>query len=177
MTGYQVHVDWMGEQILTLADIWPEHPRAMIVGINPAPASVEAGHYYQGNFGMRQMQRLAQAGAFRAGAGRHVEKYAQAAGIGFTDIVKRPTRGEVDVSPEELEFGKEILVRELSHRGVPLVICVFAEPVRALLGNVGVPGVQPQTTTWGATVFRMPGPSASNEKARAVMSTLSDVLG
>ncbi len=40
MTGYQTYVDWMGVRTLTLADIWPEHPRAMIVGINPAPSSV-----------------------------------------------------------------------------------------------------------------------------------------
>ena len=120
----------MGKQILTLADIWPERPRAMIVGINPAPASVEAGHYYQGNVGKRQMQRVAQAGAFTVtGACRYVEKYAVAAGIGFTDIVKRPTRSETDVGSDELEFGKNVLERELSERGIPLVICVFAEPV------------------------------------------------
>ena len=88
------------------------------------------------------MQRLADIWAFNVtGNGRYVEKYAQAAGIGFTDIVKRPTPGEGDVTREELEYGRQILFRVLSERAVPLVICVFAKPVKALLGHDGVPGV------------------------------------
>ena len=111
------------------------------------------------------------------GNGRYVEKYAQAAGIGFTDIVKRPTPGEGDVTREELEYGRQILFRVLSERAVPLVICVFAKPVKALLGHDGVLGVQPQTTSWGARVFRMPGPFQRNDKVHAVMATLAQVLG
>lgn len=41
---------WMGEEVETLADLIPTEARVMCVGINPAPVSVTAGHYYQGNF-------------------------------------------------------------------------------------------------------------------------------
>lgn len=41
--------------------VWSEHPRAMIVGLNPAQASVEAGPYYQGKSGQRQLHRLVSA--------------------------------------------------------------------------------------------------------------------
>ena len=64
LTAYQTQTEWMGEPVLTLAALWPEQPRAMIVGLNPAPASVEVGHYYQGRSGQRQLLRLADAGLF-----------------------------------------------------------------------------------------------------------------
>lgn len=32
LIGYQERVDWMGMEVLTLAEIWPSRPRAMIVG-------------------------------------------------------------------------------------------------------------------------------------------------
>lgn len=46
LVDYQSVEEWMDAEVLTLADVWPESPRAMIVGLNPAPASVAAGHYY-----------------------------------------------------------------------------------------------------------------------------------
>ena len=64
LKGYQAWLDWMGTRVLTLADVLPQQPAAMIVGLNPAPASVEAGHYYQGRSGQRQLLRLANAGLF-----------------------------------------------------------------------------------------------------------------
>jgi double-stranded uracil-DNA glycosylase len=177
MTDYQTSVDWMGAQVTTLADLWPNPPLAMIVGINPAPKSVEVGHYYQGAAGRRQMQRLADAGVFTVtDTGKYVEDCALAAGVGFTDIVRRPTRREVDVTPDELAFGKTVLLQELRERSVPLIICVFAEPVRVLLGHAGPAGIQSATTDWGATVFRMPGPYEKAEKARAVMEALTDLM-
>lgn len=48
MTGHQVVEDWMGQEVTTLADLIPSPCRVLVVGINPAPASVAAGHYYQG---------------------------------------------------------------------------------------------------------------------------------
>lgn len=171
--GYQEHVDWMGRTVLTLADIWPESIRAMIVGLNPAPASVEAGHYYQGQTGQRQLRRLATAGLFTLPeSSSHFEAPAVKAGVGFTDIVKRPTRGESDVSHVELEYGKTRLEMQLAERDVGLIISVFRHPVEALLGKAGAPGLQEIRTSWGAQVFRMPGPFEKREIAEAVMAAL-----
>lgn len=145
---------WMSESVLTLEDVWPGRPRAMIVGLNPAPASVAVGHYYQGRSGQRQLLRLADAGLFRRPefGSTYFEQTALDARVGFTDMVKRPTHGEKEVSQKEIEFGREALNTELEARDVPLVICVFRHPVTALLGTSGTPGFQEQTTRWGARV-------------------------
>lgn len=141
LKAYQTYVDWMGQQALSLQDLWPDEPRAMIVGLNPAPVSVDAGHYYQGRSGQRQLLRLADAGLFERPRADEVgfEEAALRAHVGFTDVVKRPTRGERDVSDAEVAVGREILVRQLESHGVSLVICVFRHPVKALLGMNGRP--------------------------------------
>lgn len=178
LKAYQTRIEWMGEPVLTLEDLWPEQPRAMIVGLNPAPASVEIGHYYQGRSGQRQLLRLADAGLFRRpeSGSTYFESAALQAGVGFTDVVKRPTRGEKDVSPREIEFGRAALNRELETRGLALVICVFRHPVTALLGTSGTPGFQARSTDWGARVFRMPGPFAAAAEVNDVMAELADAI-
>lgn len=178
LKAYRAEVDWMGERVLTLQDVWPKEPRAMIVGLNPAPASVEAGHYYQGRSGQRQLLRLADAGLFTRPRADEVgfEAAALRAQVGFTDVIKRPTRGERDVRSGEVDFGREALLRELESYCVPLVVCVFRHPVHALLGVSGSPGFQTQTTPWGARVFRMPGPFAATEDAKDVMAEFSRAL-
>ena len=45
--SHRIVADWMGTTVETLADLMPASPRAVIVGVNPAPSSVAAGHYYQ----------------------------------------------------------------------------------------------------------------------------------
>lgn len=176
MTGHRVTEDWIGQQVETLADIWPDRPRAMIVGLNPAPRSVAAGHYYQGASGQRQLKRLVQAGVLGTPAGSYFEDVALEAGIGFTDIVKRPSAGEADVSAAEITYGSTILSQKLGERDVPLVICVFRHPVKALLGHDSPPGLAQGRTPWGASVFRLPGPFQARSTAEAVMATLPPLL-
>ncbi|PTT22943.1 hypothetical protein DBR36_00940 [Microbacterium sp. HMWF026] len=94
LIGSQKRAVWMGDPILTLADIWPDETRAMIVGLNPAPKSVEIGHDYQGASGRRQLLRLTKAGLLYSPApDTYFEESALASGVGWTDPVKRPTRG------------------------------------------------------------------------------------
>lgn len=45
--GHTVTEQWMGESTETLSDLLRPALRAFCVGINPAPDSVRAGHYYQ----------------------------------------------------------------------------------------------------------------------------------
>lgn len=176
LIGYQERITWMGAEIVTLADIYPGHPRTMIVGLNPAPPSVDAGHYYQGSVGQRQLRRLADAGLFAPPDGQQFEEAAIAAGVGFTDIVKRPTAREGGVTADELRFGSETLTNKLSALNVGLIVCVFRHPVKVLLGSAGTPGMQAKRTEWGAQVFRMPGPFDGAERVKEVMSELSGVL-
>lgn len=167
---------WMGAEILTLTDIWPEKPRAMIVGLNPAPTSVEIGHYYQGRAGQGQLRRLADAGLFQDRPSRYFEEAALAAGVGFADIVKRSSVGEGDVRPEEIRYGSVAITEKLEARSVGLVVCVFRHPVKVLLGIEGTPGIQSKTTSWGARVFRTPGPYDKRDNVQRVMNALRDVL-
>jgi double-stranded uracil-DNA glycosylase len=177
--GFQERVDWMGTSVLTLAELWPiGTPRAMIVGLNPAPKSAEAGHYYQGKSGQTQLRRLVRAGLFTAPPETAVfEESALSAGVGFADLVRRPTVGEEGVSDSELEYGKSQLVRKLESRAVPMVICVFRHPVTALLGSPGKAGFQFDRTSWGAEVFRMPSPYEKRELAASTMQALSERFG
>lgn len=174
--GFQERTTWMGEEVLTLRDVWPEQPRAMIVGLNPAPSSVAVGHYYQGQVGQTQLRRLAAAGLFVAPTGRYFEEAALASGVGLTDIVKRPSRGEGGVRPDEIRHGSAALAEKLGTAAVELVVCVFRHPVKALLGDEGSPGIQDTRTSWGARVFRMPGPFAKKENAERAMEELRDVI-
>ncbi len=179
LIGYQAVEEWMGTDYLTLRDVFPKSPRAVIVGLNPSPVSVAAGHYYQGRVGQRQLRRLASAGLFELPDGAHTfEDAALASGVGFTDIIKRPTVGEKDLVAGELEHGRGLLTEKLAALDVPLVVCVFRHPVEALLGHkaAGGPGLQQARTEWGAQVFRMPGPFDAVAKADLVMTELQKVL-
>ncbi len=81
----------MGEQVETLADLLRPGLRAVVIGINPSPVSVAAGHYYQGQLGQRFYRRLHEAGVIDLSAAGFEDDLAFATGIGFTDVVKRPT--------------------------------------------------------------------------------------
>jgi hypothetical protein len=52
-TGHRVTRDWRGRSVTTLEDLLRPGLLAVVVGINPAPASVATGHYYQGRAGRR----------------------------------------------------------------------------------------------------------------------------
>ncbi|MBT9605752.1 uracil-DNA glycosylase family protein [Microbacterium sp.] len=176
LIGYQERTTWMGQETLTLADLWPDNPRAMIVGLNPAPTSVETGHYYQGRAGQGQLRKLAAAGLFGLPSGRHFEEAALAARVGFTDIVKRPTTGEDGVAKAEVAHGSRLLADNLSARNVGFIVCVFRHPVKALLGTEGVPGMQEKRTSWGAQVFRMPGPYDKRDTVEKMLAELTERL-
>lgn len=174
--GYQSHEDWMGTTVLSLRDVWPEHARAAIVGINPPPNAVAKGHYFQGPVGRRQLTRIADALGWDVPATGFFEEVGLAHGFGFTDLVKRPTPREMGVTAAELAYGRAVLVTKLASRGVHLVVAVYRHPVTALLGSEGRPGLQPTRTSWGAQVFRLPGPFEAPARAAEVMSALAPLV-
>ena len=144
-----------------------------LVGLNPAPDSVTAGHYYQGWSGQRQLRRLVDCGSFTISPSeRRFKRAAVRAGVGFSDLVKRPTAREGGVTAAELAFGRGVLGSELAARNVQLVICVFRQPAGALLGASDGAGYQSSRTSWGARVFRLPGQFEARERAHAVMKSL-----
>jgi double-stranded uracil-DNA glycosylase len=168
-SGHQIQIDWLGSTVTTLADLLRPGLAAVTVGINPAPASVAAGHYYQGRAGQTLYRRLAAVGLLPPGSGYEDDR-AYAGGIGFSDVVKRPTRSAAEVHPGELTYGRTLLEDKLNEVGTPLVIFTFKKAATALLGNF--PGHGLLSPTWqlaGARVFVMPGPyEQSDRTARAL---------
>jgi TDG/mug DNA glycosylase family protein len=176
LIGHQTVADWMGEEIVTLADLWPAHPRAAIVGVNQAPCSVEVGHYYQGRNARTALARLRAVGLLPAHQGGHDDDEALSAGIAFTDVVKRPTGRATELSAAELAHGRQVLEIELSRHEVPLVVCMFKPAAQAILGDADKPGIQRRRAASGSVVFRMPGPYDARERVTAAMGELAELL-
>jgi TDG/mug DNA glycosylase family protein len=161
--GHRVTVEWMGESVATLADLLRPALRAVAVGINPAPKSVAAGHYYQGNYGQTFFRRLRMAGVLPDGLGYEDDR-SFAAGTGFTDVVKRPTPSKHGLRPGELQHGRAILEPKLRALNIPLVIFVFKSAAEALLGPLPPHafGLVPRKRLGEARIFVMPGPTAAS---------------
>lgn len=165
LTGHQKREPWMGADCLTLADLWPQNPRAILVGINPAAASVEVGHYYHGLAGRRMFGMLPDAGVLRSpcdedASGLHDDDLALSQGIGFTDLVKRPTPNARGLEPAELNYGARILEKKLRSNASPLVIFVFKKTARELFGKFEGIGLLEGLEIAGARCFVMPHYSA-----------------
>jgi len=173
---HRITVDWMGEQIETLADLLRPGLRAVCIGINPSPVSVEAGHYYQGRIGRRFWQRLRQAGVINdAGTGRE-DDAAFISGIGFTDIVKRPTPRAEAISAAEFDYGREALAERLRRYKPSVLIFAFKKPAVVLFGRFDGCGFRPDLELSGAQVFVMPGPYERKDRVAAGLEALRDLL-
>jgi len=169
-------MDWLGEQVETLADLLRPGLRAVCVGINPSPVSVAAGHYYQGPIGRRFWQRLQRVGVIeKTGTGRE-DDAAFLAGIGFTDIVKRPTARADAISAAEFEHGRELLAEKLRRHRPALLIFTFKKAAITLLGPFKGHGHRPELEFAGAQIFVTPGPYERADRVVAALEQLPDLL-
>lgn len=166
-------VTWRGERVRTLAPLWPDRPRAVVVARNPVPCDVEEGRYLRGPLGRRQVGRLVAAGLLPAPAADEPwEEAALAAGVGVLHLVPRPASGPHGVTAEELAEGGRTALGEIAARAVPLVVCVSRPAVAALLGRAEAPGPQSRTLAGGTRVFRMPSPFDPAAEVARTMATL-----
>jgi TDG/mug DNA glycosylase family protein len=164
----------LAEPESSLPDIPPREGGVLLVGINPAPVSVAAGHYYQGRIGQRLWRRLERIGLLRdAVPGREDEAFARA-GHGLTDLVKRPTASSSELSEAELNAGVDTLRRNIRGWRPRLVLFAFKEPARRVGGPV-TPG--PGATVEGVPTFLLSGPYAPREEAARIDAELIRVLG
>ncbi len=174
---HRLTVDWQGEPVETLADLLRPGLRAVCIGINPSPVSVGAGHYYQGRIGRRFWLRLRQAGVIDAVETGREDDAAFLAGIGFTDIVKRPTRRADAISAAEFEHGRGLLVEKLRRYRPALLIFVYKKAATALLGPFKGHGHRPELEEWiGARIFIMPGPYERADRVAAALKQLRGLL-
>ncbi len=163
----------MGEQVETLEDLLRGNLRAICVGINPSPVSVEAGHYYQGRAGQRFFARLRAVGVLPAASGGYEDDVAFRAGIGFTDIVKRPTRSAKQLRSAEYEHGSGILEAKLDDYAPELVIFTYKKAAEGLFGSFIGNGFIAGLSLSPSDVFVMPGPYENAETAAATLNKLA----
>ena len=162
--------EWRGAEVETLEDLLRPGLRAVCIGINPAPVSVAAGHYYQGRLGHAFFGRLRRAGLLPDNPGWE-DDLAFADGVGFTDIVKRPTASAALISGDELAYGKPILVSKLEAVKPEIVLFTFKKTASIIFGAFAAYGFVGKTLA-GGEVFVMPGPY---ERADRVSATLDEL--
>ena len=111
----------MGGEVDTLPDYLRPGLDIVFVGINPGLTSAKAGHYF---FNPRNRFWA----AFNAAAlaleplGPKTDSRALDYGIGFTDVVKRPTRQMSELRAADYRAGAPVLREKLLACG-PLVVC------------------------------------------------------
>jgi len=158
----------------TLPDIAPKPGGVLLVGINPAPVSVAAAHYYQGRLGRRLWRRLTALGLLDDPVDGAEDEAFAAAGHGLTDLVKRPTRSSKELSSSELGTGIEALRAKILDWRPGLVLFAFKEPAARLLG----PGVKPGRCgdVDGVPTFLLSGPYAPAAEATRIDTELRELL-
>lgn len=165
----------MGDEVETLEDLFPPLLRAVCVGINPAPPSVAAGHYFQGRQGKRFYARLRQAGVLPPTSGAFDDDQAIAAGIGFTDVVKRPTARADEVPDSEMRHGTALLRAKLEVVRPPVLLFPFKRAATCLVGRFDGNGWLDRTFA-GADLFVMPGPYEPSLTANTTIAQLAERL-
>lgn len=161
----------MGTEVETLADLFPHTPRAVCVGINPAPGSVAAGHYYQGRQGLRFFARLRQASALSSVYNGFEGDAALESGIGFTDVVKRPTANADLLTAAERRHGAELLADKLRDVRAPVLIFPFKAAAVELIGRFEGNGWL-ATEFAGSRLYVMPGRYESATTAAPTIASL-----
>jgi len=174
--SHRVVEDWMGEEVETLADLLGPNLRAVCVGINPAPISVERGHYYQGTLGQRLWDRLRHVGLIPSSFQGWEDDAAFECGVGFTDIVKRPTPSEREIRAAEYAHGRPLLAEKLTAAAPSIVIFTFKKVATKYFGAFQGNGFVPELEIASRPVFVMPGPMESVTTARPTLDDLADRL-
>lgn len=164
------------EEAATLPDRQPKPGGVLLVGINPAPTSVTAAHYYQGRIGKRLWRRLERLGLLIDTIPGAEDDAFVRAGHGLTDLVKRPTRSADELSKEELRAGIDELRDKVRRWRPGLVLFPFKLAAALVLedphlrpGSGGLPFEAVPT-------FLLSGPYAAREEADRVDAELRNTL-
>ncbi len=106
--------------------------------------------------------------------GEHEDDAAFGAGIGFTDIVKRPTRSAKDVQPAEFSHGRDLLEAKLDQFRPRLLIFTFKKTAEILFGKFPGNGFMPDLRLAYTDVFVMPGPYERGASSKATLKHLAE---
>ena len=154
-----------GKETKTLAQRLRPGLRAIIVGINPSPVSVLAGHYYQGQLGKRLWQCLLEHGILKDLPNGMEDDAAFDQGIGFIDVVRIPTARAAELKREELTAAIPGFIERLMPycQDDPLILFVF-KTAEDLVG--------PSLRSRGFRTRRLPAPYLEQGKIDAIMNDI-----
>ena len=150
----------------TLPDYLAHDLDIVFVGLNPGLSSVEAGHYFA-NKRNRFWPALNASGLLSKPVESSNDHLLLNEGIGFTDVVKRPTRGSSDLRAADFRKWAPVL-REKLERYQPLVACfhgvtAFRNFWKYTEGDDEAVALGPQKLTIGiSATFVVPNPSPAN---------------
>jgi double-stranded uracil-DNA glycosylase len=160
---------------VTLPDYLAPGLSLVFVGINPGLYSVARGHYFARSTSRfwPAFSRSRLSGAIRDALGVPILTFEHDAallrfGIGFTDVVKRPSANAAGLGARDFEeWAPRLLARLRRHR--PRVACfhgltAYRPFVRVALGRLDArPTLGPQPEGIGATrLYVVPNPSPAN---------------
>jgi TDG/mug DNA glycosylase family protein len=168
---------------VTLPDLLRDGLDLVFIGINPSLYSVAQGHYFArktNRFWPAFSRSVLSEPARRALGVDHLEPSHDATllshGIGFTDVVKRPTARADELSPGEFENGVRDLVTKLE-TFQPRIACFhgmmgYRPFIRVLAPEQPKPVLGQQIISLGRTLlFVIPNPSPANAHASPAAQT------
>ena len=150
----------------TLPDYLQPDLDIIFAGINPGLSSAQAGHYFASSRN-RFWAAFNAAGMAPVPLNPETDSHALRYGIGFTDVVKRPTRGMSELMTAEFKEGA-VALRERLLAFQPRVVCFnglsgyqnFARHAEGRSQKAAL-GLQPQTVGRSA-LFVLPSTSPAN---------------
>lgn len=158
----------------TLPDLLTAGLDVVFVGINPSVYSAERGRYFArpGNkfwpsFSRSTLSARARRGLGVESLGPEHDRLLQRYGIGFTDVVKRPTPSAAELGRAELRAGVADLLEKL-RAFAPRIACFhgitgYRSVHEVLAGKTAAPALGLQDVSVGATrIFLAPNPSGAN---------------
>jgi TDG/mug DNA glycosylase family protein len=148
-----------------LRDVVVDHPRLLLVGINPGLRSGAVGHHFAGNG--NPFWRLLHASGITPRLITYEEDHELASfGIALTNLCPRTTRTAAELGADEIARGRRALARKaddwqpavVALVGVTLYRMCFPAPPPTATGGPG----EKAETLGGAPVFVVPNPSGLN---------------
>jgi TDG/mug DNA glycosylase family protein len=145
-----------------LRDVVVDHPRLLLVGINPGLRSGALGHHFAGRG--NPFWRLLQAARLTPVLLDWMEDQRLAEfGIALTNLCPRATRTAAELTRAEIVRGRAALTRKIARWRPAVVALVGVSLYPLVFGRAATagPGAKPDTIS-GARVFVVPNPSGLN---------------
>ena len=133
----------------TLPDYLRRGMKLVIVGCNPGEQSARVGHYYAGR-NNAFWNLLYESGIVGEELTHNEDRRLIEFGVGLTDIVKRPTRSEEELSREEFAEGRVVLSQKLEQFAPRVVALIELDEGLRLVSNLA--GIDPADVRNGMRV-------------------------